>query len=57
MAHTIDPEKCVACGACEAACPESAIKMGEIVYEIAEPKCIDCGTCASECPNGAIAAA
>jgi len=56
MAHQIDPDKCVACGACESVCPEGAIKMGDSAYLIVAAKCADCGQCAGECPNEAISA-
>ncbi len=57
MAHKIDPEKCVACGACASACPAEAIAEGSPAYTIDPEKCVDCGACASTCPNEAIAPA
>ncbi|ABZ84034.1 4fe-4S ferredoxin, iron-sulfur binding domain protein, putative [Heliomicrobium modesticaldum Ice1] len=45
-------DACVACGACEDACPVNAIIKGD-VYSITDA-CIDCGTCADTCPAGAI---
>lgn len=48
-------DACVACGACENACPVGAISMGDGKFEIDPDKCIDCGTCAGQCPAGAIA--
>jgi NAD-dependent dihydropyrimidine dehydrogenase PreA subunit len=52
MAFNISDE-CVMCGACEPACPVSAITAGETKYVIDEDTCIDCGSCASVCPVGA----
>lgn len=53
MAYVIT-DTCVACGACESACPVGAIAMGDGKYEINADSCIDCGTCAGTCPTGAI---
>lgn len=47
-------EDCVACGACEAACPEEAITEGDPQYVINPEKCSDCGECQEVCPNDAI---
>ncbi|MDE6209343.1 MAG: 4Fe-4S binding protein [Lachnospiraceae bacterium] len=55
MAHKIS-EECVMCGACESACPVSAITAGDGQYVIDEATCIDCGSCAATCPTGAAAA-
>ncbi len=55
MAHVIDAETCISCGACEAVCPESAISEGDGTYVIDAAKCTDCGTCVGECPVEAIA--
>lgn len=52
MAHKIT-EECIACGACEAECPEGAISEGDI-YVIDPEKCTDCGSCAEVCPVDAI---
>ncbi|MFT3829037.1 MAG: 4Fe-4S binding protein [Opitutaceae bacterium] len=57
MAYKIDPNNCVACGACVDGCPEGAISEKDSVYTIDAEKCIDCAACESTCPNGAIAAA
>ena len=54
MAYVISDE-CIACGACEAACPCEAISMGEKHYEIDSEKCAECGACAEGCPVEAIA--
>jgi len=54
MAYVISSD-CVSCGACEGACPVSAISQGDEHYEIDAGTCIDCGTCADTCPTGAIA--
>jgi NAD-dependent dihydropyrimidine dehydrogenase PreA subunit len=51
MAFVISDE-CLACGACLAECPSSAIKEGDI-YSISED-CVECGACVDCCPTGAI---
>lgn len=52
MAYRIT-EACIACGACAADCPVSAISEGDGKYEINPDACIECGLCASTCPVGA----
>lgn len=54
MAHVIDAETCMSCGACEAACPVEAISEGDDAYVIDAEKCTDCGACVEECPVDAI---
>lgn len=51
MAYKIT-ERCIACGACAAACPMQCIHKAEdgTKYEINSEECISCGTCASVCP-------
>lgn len=56
MAYRIDPDMCSACGACEFECPNSAISMNGLVYEIDASKCQECKgkydspRCATVCP-------
>lgn len=66
----VDPEKCVACGACARECPRGIIKIlpvsseymvscksqdkGKTVKSNCAVGCIGCGICAKTCPNGAI---
>ena len=45
-------EKCVACGACEAACPFGAIKVND--YAEITSACTSCGACVSSCPSEAL---
>lgn len=57
MAYMITDD-CVACGACESECPNSAITPGETKYTIDFTKCTECGgaeekKCASVCPSNA----
>jgi len=52
MAYVISAE-CIACGACEAECPQSAISEGEERYVINPDLCTECGSCAGVCPVGA----
>ncbi|MCK4303133.1 MAG: 4Fe-4S binding protein [Candidatus Eisenbacteria sp.] len=54
MAHKIDPDTCISCGACEAVCPADAISEGEDSYKINAETCTDCGACVAECPVDAI---
>ncbi len=56
MPHVISDD-CVACGACEAECPEEAITEGDEKYEVDPEKCTDCGACEEVCPNDAISEA
>ncbi|MDR1563771.1 MAG: 4Fe-4S binding protein [Oscillospiraceae bacterium] len=49
MAYTIS-EECIACGACEAECPVSAISAGDPIYVVDPDTCIDCGACSGVCP-------
>ena len=53
MAYTIT-DACIACGACAAGCPVSAIAEGDGKYGIDADACLDCGACAGDCPVGAI---
>jgi NAD-dependent dihydropyrimidine dehydrogenase PreA subunit len=54
MAHRIDPDVCIACGACEPECPEAAISEQNGTYVIDEPKCSDDAKCVEVCPVDAI---
>jgi ferredoxin len=55
MAHVIS-EDCIACGACQSACPCDAISEGDI-YVIDPAACTDCGACVDACPVSAISPA
>ncbi len=54
MAHKIDPEACMACGACEPVCPVEAISEGDDTFVINAEACTDCEACVGECPTDAI---
>lgn len=54
MAHRIDPDVCIACGACEPECPVSAISEKDGVYVIDEVLCTDDAKCVEVCPVEAI---
>ena len=55
MAHpVIDADECIACGACERACPAGAIHVVDNHAVIDFEKCIACGMCATKCPRGVI---
>jgi len=41
MAYKIT-EECISCGACEAECPNKAIKEGDTTYVIDPAKCTEC---------------
>ncbi len=52
-----DVDVCVACGVCEAACPQTAITItvGADAHSAVDPNiCRGCGICAAECPTGAM---
>jgi NAD-dependent dihydropyrimidine dehydrogenase PreA subunit len=50
----VDYDKCIACGACEKACPSTV--MGAILKrDRVIPDCFACGTCIETCPAGVIA--
>lgn len=46
----VDKDSCVACGACEAACPVNVIKLENFVPTLVG-ECIYCGICYSNCPR------
>jgi pyruvate formate lyase activating enzyme len=47
------PRRCILCGSCADACPESAIDLN-VYGRIWRKRCIQCGKCASACPGGAL---
>ena len=49
---TVDKRICVACGACEKACPLGAIKVHRGCFaKVAQDKCVGCGKCEKVCPQ------
>ena len=36
------PDQCINCDVCEPECPNDAIYMGELIYEIEASKCTEC---------------
>lgn len=53
VAHSINDD-CTNCGACEDACPVSAISEQSGKRAIDADTCIDCGACVDNCPVNAI---
>jgi len=59
--YVVNPDLCVACGACVKRCKYDAIKgktaessEGFLPFEIKKNVCVRCGECVSVCPTGAI---
>jgi len=50
----VDPDECIGCANCVAACPYNAITIQSLVAQVDKPLCRGCGICAVECPAGAI---
>lgn len=56
----LDPEQCIACGACTMACPANALTMetrpeeNARVWQLFIGRCIYCGRCEEVCPTRAI---
>ncbi len=50
MAHIIDAEKCIGCGACAEECPVNCIVEKDGEFAINADECIDCGACEGACP-------
>ena len=57
MAHKIDENDCIACGACLPECPNEAISPGDDFYVIDPNLCKDCAACVEVCPSECIAPA
>jgi NADH:ubiquinone oxidoreductase subunit F (NADH-binding)/(2Fe-2S) ferredoxin len=59
--YVVNPDLCVACGACVKRCKYDAIKgeaaestAGFLPFEIKQKVCVRCGECVNVCPTGAI---
>ncbi len=56
----LDPQQCIACGACTTACPANALTMETVqeenrrVWQLFIGRCIYCGRCEEVCPTRAI---
>ncbi len=51
----VTKRRCAACGACENACPRSAIAVWKGCYAVPDASiCIGCGICSRTCPAGCI---
>lgn len=57
----LDPSRCDANGACQAACPTTAIRLGveepdgRRLFILDYGACVFCSRCAAACPTGALA--
>ena len=49
----VDPDKCVGCGACAAACAWRMPTVNPVTKK--SSKCVMCGACVEGCPSGALA--
>lgn len=50
-----DRTTCVACGACEMACPLGAVKVYKGCFaKVAQDQCVGCGKCEKVCPANSI---
>ena len=54
VARKVCELSCIACGACERACPADAIHVVDNHAVIDYSACIACGMCATKCPRGVI---
>ncbi len=57
--NAIDPERCICCGRCAAACEENAVALTAPhvyppVFRIDAARCTGCGRCSEACPTGAV---
>ena len=52
--HLIDPEICIRCHSCEAACPVTAIEHDDVNVVVDAAKCNFCMSCVPVCPTGSI---
>jgi len=52
--HVIDPEICIRCHACEAACAIGAIEHDDVNVVVKADVCNECMSCIPVCPTGSI---
>ena len=52
--HLIDPEICIRCYSCEAACPKHAIEHNDVNVVVDAASCNFCMDCIPVCPTGSI---
>ena len=52
--HLIDPEICIRCHSCEAACPIGAIEHDDVNVVVKADACNFCMACIPVCPTGSI---
>ncbi len=52
---TVDPDKCIRCGACEASCPSRILLWEGDDLRVSNPgRCIGCGHCVAVCRDSAL---